>query len=343
MLIKGRSIRVAALAMVSLAACSATGARALAYCDPETSECPPPGPPPGPPPLPSLPTQGITTSGQYRIALGTIRNSAIQEGYYQNGQTTFFGGGGFHPVGGNGSLTVTGISTSITLAPVLNPLASVSAIASANPAQDPVFTDFGLISRGGILASYLVVLHANNQSAANSLSSLLTTSGAIASISGAYDVGGTDNFWASVAASTGMNELAPALGGSFSKACSPIGYGGTPEGCGTGTYVLPLNFVNGSAYANGSPLDFISRITLSADANAGPVNLGYYIGTAHAFIDPAITFAAGINQSQFSLNLGMAPNPVQGAVPEPASWAMMIAGFGLVGATMRRRSAALPA
>jgi type IV pilus assembly protein PilY1 len=30
--------------------------------------------------------------------------------------------------------------------------------------------------------------------------------------------------------------------------------------------------------------------------------------------------------------------PTTGAVPEPASWAMMIAGFGLVGGAMRRRS-----
>ena len=29
-----------------------------------------------------------------------------------------------------------------------------------------------------------------------------------------------------------------------------------------------------------------------------------------------------------------------GAVPEPATWAMLVAGFGLVGATMRRRAAA---
>jgi PEP-CTERM motif len=28
-----------------------------------------------------------------------------------------------------------------------------------------------------------------------------------------------------------------------------------------------------------------------------------------------------------------------GGVPEPASWALMIAGFGLVGAAMRRRAA----
>jgi hypothetical protein len=32
-----------------------------------------------------------------------------------------------------------------------------------------------------------------------------------------------------------------------------------------------------------------------------------------------------------------------GAVPEPASWAMMIAGFGLVGAAMRRRATAVAA
>ncbi len=35
--------------------------------------------------------------------------------------------------------------------------------------------------------------------------------------------------------------------------------------------------------------------------------------------------------------------PPVGPVPEPASWAMMIAGFGLVGAAMRRRSAGLAA
>lgn len=35
------------------------------------------------------------------------------------------------------------------------------------------------------------------------------------------------------------------------------------------------------------------------------------------------------------------PPPEQGAVPEPASWAMMIAGFGLVGAAMRRQRTAV--
>ncbi len=39
------------------------------------------------------------------------------------------------------------------------------------------------------------------------------------------------------------------------------------------------------------------------------------------------------------LNLAYNGSTVVGGVPEPASWAMMIAGFGLIGATMRRRAA----
>jgi hypothetical protein len=40
-----------------------------------------------------------------------------------------------------------------------------------------------------------------------------------------------------------------------------------------------------------------------------------------------------ISRVEFSYELGLAP----GGVPEPASWAMLIAGFGLTGAAMRRR------
>jgi len=40
----------------------------------------------------------------------------------------------------------------------------------------------------------------------------------------------------------------------------------------------------------------------------------------------------------FANNPGAAPPP-SGGVPEPASWALMIAGFGLAGAALRRRSA----
>lgn len=44
-----------------------------------------------------------------------------------------------------------------------------------------------------------------------------------------------------------------------------------------------------------------------------------------------------------SITLTYTPTDVPGGVPEPASWAMLIAGFGLVGVASRRRKAAVSA
>ena len=45
---------------------------------------------------------------------------------------------------------------------------------------------------------------------------------------------------------------------------------------------------------------------------------------------------AGLQMGGQIANLALA-NPAFNAVPEPASWAMMFAGFGLVGGALRRR------
>jgi hypothetical protein len=45
-----------------------------------------------------------------------------------------------------------------------------------------------------------------------------------------------------------------------------------------------------------------------------------------------ITGIAGVNAS-YGGNITFAPN----AVPEPATWAMMLVGFGMVGSAMRYR------
>ena len=49
--------------------------------------------------------------------------------------------------------------------------------------------------------------------------------------------------------------------------------------------------------------------------------------------------AYGDNPATPQFNVTLSP-AATGAVPEPASWAMMVGGFGLVGAAMRRRRAA---
>ncbi|MDR6788218.1 hypothetical protein J2Y58_001576 [Sphingomonas sp. BE138] len=47
-----------------------------------------------------------------------------------------------------------------------------------------------------------------------------------------------------------------------------------------------------------------------------------------------------LDSSSFQVNLNAPVTPPTGAVPEPATWAMMILGFGVVGAALRRRKTA---
>jgi PEP-CTERM motif len=47
--------------------------------------------------------------------------------------------------------------------------------------------------------------------------------------------------------------------------------------------------------------------------------------------DGALTTVGPLSTASWNLE------PQTGAVPEPASWAMLITGFGIIGATMRRR------
>ncbi|AGH50586.1 PEPxxWA-CTERM sorting domain-containing protein [Edaphosphingomonas fennica] len=61
------------------------------------------------------------------------------------------------------------------------------------------------------------------------------------------------------------------------------------------------------------------------------------IGVAFEGLARSIDFGGTANQTAFDNITFGSERPTQGAIPEPGSWAMMIAGFGLVGATARRR------
>jgi hypothetical protein len=96
---------------------------------------------------------------------------------------------------------------------------------------------------------------------------------------------------------------------------------------------LFFNF-SGSGFAlfqNPSPGSGINFICFAATTSCDGVGNGIRITTN--------TFGDGIPQSGL-VQIGTAAG---GAVPEPASWAMLIAGFGLVGAVARRRRTAVAA
>lgn len=69
---------------------------------------------------------------------------------------------------------------------------------------------------------------------------------------------------------------------------------------------------------------------------------GYVVG-ADRGSDGAITLVSGYGVGKYGLNVGrsfagsITYTAAPTAVPEPASWALMITGFGLAGATLRRR------
>ena len=86
---------------------------------------------------------------------------------------------------------------------------------------------------------------------------------------------------------------------------------------------------NGEAFESGSvgwnEFSFLNDIHLTAGALQQLVLTG--VGGGNASYSGVITFMPDAT----------------GAVPEPASWALMIAGFGAAGAVLRRRKALLPA
>jgi hypothetical protein len=95
----------------------------------------------------------------------------------------------------------------------------------------------------------------------------------------------------------------------------------------------------------GNPLDLATgNIYFTAASNAAVYNLaGSYLGAIDG-TGPKAKRLLALNNGIFGVQGGGSQDLlVQAAVPEPGSWAMLIAGFGLVGAAARRRSRAVSA
>lgn len=84
----------------------------------------------------------------------------------------------------------------------------------------------------------------------------------------------------------------------------------------------PAGFDSTAVDANGNPSPFAGATRFT-----GPLQAGTY----------TLWLLDGDNDFHYNLNLGVSQ------APEPASWLMMIAGFGLVGGAMRRQRRTAPA
>jgi hypothetical protein len=101
-------------------------------------------------------------------------------------------------------------------------------------------------------------------------------------------------------------------------------------------------FVNVYSGLNGTGT-LLATLNLAAtgDGSSNPACFGTNfcpytaVGVTFAGIAQSVDFGGSANQVAFAdITLGSA---VAGGVPEPASWALMLSGFGMVGGAMRSR------
>ena len=92
----------------------------------------------------------------------------------------------------------------------------------------------------------------------------------------------------------------------------------------------------GLHFGNGAGLG--GNVTGFYKINAGVAGISSFLLNITRGSSGAVVYRTGSAPNGGAMDNG---GGMAGAVPEPASWAMMIAGFGLVGAVMRRRQSAL--
>lgn len=99
----------------------------------------------------------------------------------------------------------------------------------------------------------------------------------------------------------------------------PVGFNMRYQLTGTRFVLVPFGYVSGTDL--GTSIAIYNNLTLD--------DLGLTVGDSYTW-----TWGNGAEQDSFTVNILAAQNS---AVPEPATWALMITGFGLTGAAMRRR------
>lgn len=145
--------------------------------------------------------------------------------------------------------------------------------------------------------------------------------------------------------SAASSQMVTSLGSLFEQ----TGWNGSIN-FGNGSNYLTVNFNNAtfSFDSDGGSASLISTdpndpITYTSNFLTLPEFDLKNFSLAFSGLTPLFTIAANGYGSNFDANIagsfaGAADGPGSGAIPEPATWAMLVIGFGLVGATTRRRA-----
>ncbi len=98
--------------------------------------------------------------------------------------------------------------------------------------------------------------------------------------------------------------------------------------------ILTANFITSAGSSTGIAYDGANFVV----SNVFGSSLSYFNGTTGAFINTVnlTSSAGGFLIEDLSVDYAARPD-TGGAVPEPATWAMMLAGFGMIGGAMRHR------
>ncbi len=307
-------------------------------CESEGDCGPGGGGPGGPPPLPSLPSIAVDQEANYFAYPSDGWNSNVVQGtsYYNGNAGQFylstFGGGVGVPFDNNVHTYGSGNSV-VTLQSYFSPDPTIDVTAH----QDLYHGR----SDVGVTLSYLVTLATPNAATANAIQALMG-SNPFATVQGNYHLSGSGYGESYVGAYSSFGPNGDSSYG-MSAHCDDgtnASFANNSGGCGAGTFDINLGFLRGDQFANGNSNYFYAFMTISAEADAGIGNLGIYPGDAAAFIDPTITLSGLLAPYGNLVTLdvgGFGPPQTQSAAPEPASWALMLGGFGLIGATMRSR------
>ena len=218
-------------------------------------------------------------------------------------------------------------------------LASGLAIAAATPSTAATL----IAGQTGVMATAFDTTTRGTQLAIRTESGVAPTiSGRVAEAVFQNTIGGLD-FYFQIFRLGGTNEIDGFNAGDFSGFTTDI-FTDPTDNDGTGTI---FSTPNNGALANGTPSG--STTTFDRSSGTGAVVRGNFGLNGLSDSENSTTYIIRTNATNFALNgfatvnnstsfnvQSFAPTA---AVPEPAMWGMMIMGFGLIGATLRRRKA----